>query len=281
MKFAAEQQSKDNTTDEPDKRANQNSDDTEQSVEEGDTSSKVKSDVPDPENVNIHIKDNKEVAEGKEASNEDHIEKSSESKEAIYNDNRISKPTDESSAVDEVSSENAEKPSMRKDIKPAERPPSITGQRKSSSTSPPGLTSPTFVKEVTLPQKTVKLPESLIVKKPSPKSEPEESEQLKPKAPSLPPFMSTTLLQPVKAHEIPKPAVSAEDLKVKQENQLRWEKLRELEEELLGDKKKTPKVSETESENEEEIVDERDIGEILEEEYALKMEEEELIAIGE
>ncbi|XP_005106675.1 ralA-binding protein 1 [Aplysia californica] len=169
-------------------------------------------------------------------------------------------------------------------VKPAERP--VVNERKKEP-SPPEVTSPSHVKEVTLPQKTVQLPQSVIVKKPpedkvvsSQASPPKQNVEVEAKKPKLPPFMSTTLLQPMKA-EIPKPKSSSEDLKAKQESLLRWEKLRELEEELLGEKKKKV-VTETESikDTEEEISDDRDMEQLLEEEYAMLMEEEELLAIA-
>lgn len=55
------------------------------------------------------------------------------------------------------------------------------------------------------------------------------------KAPN-PPFMSTALLQPMKA-EIPKPRPVEEDVEALRENLRKSEELRELEEELLGEKK--------------------------------------------
>lgn len=181
-------------------------------------------------------------------------------------------------------------PILRKDVKPAERPPSITGQK--MTPSPPGLTSPVLVKDVILPQKTVKLPESAILKKSSVSEIKEESHsneslskqktETEPKKPSLPPFMSTVLLQPMKA-DIPRPK-SYDDEKTDEESQLRWEKLRELEEELLGEKKKKA-LSGTESDWESDVSEtddekEKDLEQLLEEEYALQMEDEELLAIA-
>uniref|UniRef100_A0A0B7AGD4 Uncharacterized protein n=1 Tax=Arion vulgaris TaxID=1028688 RepID=A0A0B7AGD4_9EUPU len=92
------------------------------------------------------------------------------------------------------------------------------------------------------------------------------------KAPN-PPFMSTALLQPMKA-EIPKPKRAEEDIEALRENIRKSEELRVLEEELLGEK--AAKVEK----DLEDLPDNVDIDQMLEEEYALKLEEEELLAIG-
>lgn len=92
------------------------------------------------------------------------------------------------------------------------------------------------------------------------------------KAPN-PPFMSTALLQPMKA-EIPKPRRVEEDVEALRENLRKSEELRELEEELLGQKRAKKKR------DLEELPDDVDIDQLLEEEYALKLEEEELLAIA-
>ncbi|CAG5120617.1 unnamed protein product, partial [Candidula unifasciata] len=92
------------------------------------------------------------------------------------------------------------------------------------------------------------------------------------KAPN-PPFMSTALLQPMKA-EIPKPRRVEEDVEALRENIRKSEELRELEQELLGEKKAKKQK------DLEDLPDDVDIDQLLEEEYALKMEEEELLAIA-
>ncbi|KAH9512836.1 hypothetical protein Btru_036716 [Bulinus truncatus] len=124
-----------------------------------------------------------------------------------------------------------------------------------------------------------------IVDKPGAPESTQQREEVKPKPskvvyayrkPPNPPFMSTALLQPMKA-EIPKPKPPPEPNDDKKEHIRKSEELRELEEELLGEKKK----KETGSNDEEyDIPDDVDIEELLDEEYALKLEEEELLAIA-
>ena len=210
-------------------------------------------DQPNKDSTNVEDKSNDQ---GKSLSNVDQstedsekdeqnkvpVDEESEGKECKLSETESKTPTpDDSISCEERPSD---LPIHRKDVKPAERPPSITGQKKTPS--PPGVTSPSFVKDVTLPQKTVKIPESAMMKRPSvdedSKKETNEStsekgkEQGEQKKTSLPPFMSTVLLQPMKA-EVPRPK-SLDDEKADEESRLRWEKLRELEEELLGEKKK-------------------------------------------
>lgn len=92
-----------------------------------------------------------------------------------------------------------------------------------------------------------KLPEPGRITSAAPEAEPQPSqpkvEYVYRKAPN-PPFMSTALLQPMKA-EIPKPKRVEEDIEAQRENLRKSEELRELEEELLGEKKtKVEKVLE-------------------------------------
>ncbi|XP_059179463.1 ralA-binding protein 1-like [Physella acuta] len=89
--------------------------------------------------------------------------------------------------------------------------------------------------------------------------------------PPNPPFMSTDLLKPMKA-EIPKPKPPVEDTEAKKEHMRKSEELRELEEELLGEKKKKKEDFD--------LPENVDIEQLLEEEYALELEKEELLAIA-
>ncbi|CAL1528879.1 unnamed protein product [Lymnaea stagnalis] len=95
--------------------------------------------------------------------------------------------------------------------------------------------------------------------------------------PPNPPFMSTALLQPMKA-EIPKPKKPVEESDAKKEHIRMSEELRELEEELLGEKKQV--LPKNEDDEEYDIPEDVDIEQLLDEEYALKLEEEELLAIA-
>ncbi|GFS18546.1 RalA-binding protein 1 [Elysia marginata] len=100
----------------------------------------------------------------------------------------------------------------------------------------------------------------------TPKEPPLSQEKPKPKKyeyrkPPNPPFVSTSLLKPMKA-EPPKPRPVADKSVEEESPQQETERWRELEEELLG------------------RGDEEEVERLLEEEYALKLEEEELLAIG-
>jgi len=225
--------------------------------------------------VNKVIQQNngKEEAEGqKDEEKEDGADKETvESQDDVQAEEVDSKTADKQASPTAV---------LRKDVSvlPQERPPSIDISRK--SISPSKVTSPTLVKEVTLPRASVRLPASNM----GPKGQLSSARRkIEARASSdesaapgpLPPFMSTALLQPMKAqpprHPSPGPSLAE-----KQEKQLRWEKLRELEEELLGGGRTRPRGTPAT----EDITDDRPLEEILEEEYALLMEEEELLAIA-
>ncbi|XP_055882821.1 ralA-binding protein 1-like [Biomphalaria glabrata] len=132
-------------------------------------------------------------------------------------------------------------------------------------------------------EKSVKVPkvEEAAHQEPKPQKEevppkPSSKVEYVYRKPPNPPFMSTALLQPMKA-EIPKPKPPSEATDDKKEHIRKSEELRELEEELLGEKKK--KIMESNDE-EYDIPDDVDIEQLLDEEYALKLEEEELLAIA-
>lgn len=103
--------------------------------------------------------------------------------------------------------------------------------------------------------------QAAVVKDASPPQEKPKPKKYEYRKAPNPPFVSTSLLKPMKA-EPPKPRPAPEKSVEEESPQHETERWRELEEELLGKG------------------DEEEVERLLEEEYALKLEEEELLAIA-